>query len=80
MAELRPEVRDNMRNMLRDHSARLHGIIYCYGPNGEYYEARSHREVSEITGICKSTVGYALKYGSTPQGWRFERIPTKGGE
>lgn len=60
---------DDWRNL----TATKHGLIYCYGPNGETAVARSTREAAEITGISKSSVQYAIQKGTTPHGWSFER-------
>ena len=57
----------------KDTIARKYGIIYCYGPNDEYFEARSLREASEKTGIHKNTIDYATKHSGKAKGWRFER-------
>lgn len=73
MAALSPEARESMTNGIRNHAAAAFGIIKCYGPNGEYIEARSQREVTQLTGIPKSSVNYALKNGTTPRGWVLVR-------
>ena len=64
---------DYMRALFRNLAARDYGIIQCFGPDGEYYEARSQREACEMTGVSKGSVYNALKFGSTPRGWRFVR-------
>lgn len=54
--------------------AKKHGIIFCYGPDGEYYEARTIREASSLTGLHRNTIDYAMKHkGRTRSGWRVER-------
>lgn len=57
----------------KDTIARKHGTIFCYGPNGEYYEARSFREAMELTGIHRNTIDYAVNHSGKSKGWRFER-------
>lgn len=57
----------------RETIGKKYGIIKCYGPDGEYYEARSQREASELTGVTKSSIGYALKNCGRTGVWRFER-------
>lgn len=68
-----PEALHNMVEELRNHAGRKFGIIKCYGPNGEYFEARSHREASELTLVSKTSVYNALKYNEAAKGWRFVR-------
>lgn len=72
---MRPEARENMTNELRNHAARKYGIIKCYGPDGEYYEARSQREATEMTKVAKSTISHALKNDLAAKGWVFVREP-----
>ncbi len=57
----------------KDTIAKKHGVIYCYGPNGEYAEARSLREAEDKTGIHHNSIGYALKHSGRTKSWRFER-------
>lgn len=70
---MRPEARENMTNELRNHAARKYGVIKCYGPDGEYYEARSHREAAEKTKVAKSTISHALRNDLAAKGWVFVR-------
>lgn len=53
--------------------ANKHGYVYCYGPNDEYYEARTLREAEEMTGIHHNTIQYAVAHSGKAKGWRFER-------
>lgn len=57
----------------KDTIAGKHGIIYCYGPDDEYCEARTLREAEEMTGIHHNTIQYAIKHTGKAKGWRFER-------
>lgn len=53
--------------------ANKHGFIYCYGPDGEYFEARTFREAESLTGVHRNTIDYATKHSGKAKGWRFER-------
>lgn len=57
----------------KDTIARKHGFIYCYGPNDEYYEARTLREAEELTGVHHNSIQYAVTHSGKSKGWRFER-------
>lgn len=61
------------KEKFRETISKKYGIIRCYGPYDQYYEARSEREASELTGVPKSSVHYSLKENRTTRGWRFER-------
>lgn len=61
-------------NRHADRAAKLYGLIYCYGPNGEEIVARTTREAAELTGVSKSSVSYALNEHRLSRGWKFERI------
>lgn len=50
-----------------------HGYIYCDGPNGEHFEARTLREAEEMTGVHHNTIQYAVNHSGLAKGWRFER-------
>lgn len=65
--------KENIVEKIRDTTAKRCGVIYCYGPKGQYYECRSFREAADKTGVHRNTIDYATKNGTTPHGWRFER-------
>lgn len=65
--------KERITNKLRDKNADRYGIIYCYGPDGQYFEARSQREATSMTGVSQSSVGYAIHNETAPRGWRFVR-------
>ena len=51
-----------------------YGTIIADGPNGEHYEARSYREMEQMTGVHRNTIQYAVEHsGRTRGGWNFER-------
>ena len=57
----------------KDAIAKKYGMIYCYGPNGEYFEARSSREAQNKTGVHRNTILYAINHSGMGKGWKFER-------
>lgn len=65
--------RTEVVDKLRDTVAKKYGLIHGISPTGAEYTFRSQREGEQITGVPKSSIGYAIQQGKKTKGWIFYR-------